>query len=95
MTGDYGCYLRSSQEPKLCQKCSVLYFDDSAHGGYVTKDDLGYYVLGVSENDPPYGKELKLDYVVSDTLPDLPYLEVSAASRCVFCRSIRTYPHCS
>lgn len=63
---------------QLCDKCSVLSFDDAW---------FGYEEEGVLE--PEKGRILELEYDQRDTLPDLPILRASAAAGCAFCAALR------
>lgn len=62
---------------QLCEKCSVLSFNDA---------ELGYEKDGGFEPYDRWG--LKLHYDQRDTLPDLPALKASASAGCVFCAAL-------
>ena len=71
----------------LCERCSVIRFDEVNLGGYE----------GVSESGQPRLKfdikEMKkvfaLDYSHKDILPELPGLQSSAEAGCGFCKVLR------
>ncbi|KAF1926799.1 HET-domain-containing protein [Didymella exigua CBS 183.55] len=69
---------------KLCNKCSVLSFNDAELGGY---EEDGVLQFDDVENDQR--KTLRIDYNHSDTLPYLPLLQESARSGCHFCATLR------
>jgi hypothetical protein len=73
-------------ESPLCEKCSVIRFNDKALGGYETTNGTGESVLAFGID---YPETLKLDYMHHDTLPDLPCLEASAEAGCAFCSALR------
>lgn len=63
---------------QLCDKCSVLSFDDAWFGD----EKEGVF-------DGEQGRILELEYDQRDTLPDLPILRASAAAGCAFCAALR------
>jgi hypothetical protein len=80
----------------LCNDCRVLQFDDSEDGGFVQQNSSGEYVLEFDKkNDYGYisdrwgHKQLRLKYAVTDLLPHLPYLKISAERGCTFCGALR------
>jgi hypothetical protein len=94
------------REAKLCERCSILRFDDKAFGGYESEDEDGRPILKIREEDREnvtwgYLKSryhapdrrcayLLLDFNLLDTLPHLPELEKSADSGCEFCGILRS-----
>lgn len=73
---------------KLCEKCSVLQFDDSKIGGYEAENETGESVLNFGEHIYN-SNELKLDYMQSDVLPELQVLKAASDAGCVFCGGLR------
>jgi hypothetical protein len=78
-------------ESTLCDKCSVLRFDDRRLGGYTVQNDHGEEVLRI-DHDKYDGtsRQLWLDYIHHDSLPELPYLRASAEAGCAFCAMLRS-----
>jgi hypothetical protein len=87
--------LESTLESRLCQRCSVLSFDDMAHDGFGIQNDDGKWLLGFRQvlrrEDEPikFYKEIQLEFELSDQLPDLPSLRASAEAGCEFCGALR------
>jgi len=79
----------SVQESLLCDKCSVLRIDDREQGGHQAQNDAGEPILKFNNSDEVF-RELWLDYVHHDSLPDLPYLKASAEAGCAFCATLRS-----
>jgi hypothetical protein len=81
-------------ESKFCQRCSVLSLDDTAYDGFESQNDNGEWLLNfhgtANANDSSISyKELRLDYRLSDQLPDLHCLRASAETGCAFCEALR------
>jgi hypothetical protein len=71
----------------LCDKCSVLRFEDKCIDGYEAEDEDGHRYL--KSNDDDKMMRFWLDYQHTDLLPDLPRLKASAEAGCVFCGQVR------
>jgi hypothetical protein len=87
--------LRSSEESVLCDKCSVIRFNDMNLGGYKSTSNSGepFLAFGKDKGKVRVGSELRdqleLEYMHHDRLPDLPFLKASAESGCAFCAALR------
>ncbi|KAF1830895.1 HET-domain-containing protein [Decorospora gaudefroyi] len=82
--------LRSHVESDLCDKCSVLKFDDKQLGRRQARRDVANDVLRFDFEDRRHrGKSFELDYVHTDLLPDLLRLKASADAGCAFCAALR------
>jgi hypothetical protein len=85
----------SIMESRLCQRCSVLSFDDMAHDGFASQNDDGKWLLHFRQAERGRGdpvvfyKEIQLDFELSDRLPDLPSLRASGEAGCEFCGALR------
>jgi hypothetical protein len=77
-------------ESTLCDKCSVLRFDDMRLGGYKVQNDHGEEILRFDNECDAWGRRLWLDYMHHDSLPELPHLGASAEAGCVFCAMLRS-----
>lgn len=80
------------RESTLCDKCSVLRFNDKELGGHKTQSHDGEEVLSfMNENDRRERyRELWLDYIHEDSFPDLPCLRAAAEAGCAFCAMLRS-----
>lgn len=68
----------STQVARLCERCQVLSFDDSDPRFNITGEvDVRPYLV------------VDLDYLLHDSLPNLPILHESAKAGCDFCRLLR------
>jgi hypothetical protein len=76
-------------ESKLCQRCSVLSLDDMAYDAFELQDDDGEWLLGFPKIRNRMYRELRLDYQLSDQLPNLHTLRASAEGGCAFCEALR------
>ncbi|CAO2651453.1 Nn.00g040230.m01.CDS01 [Neocucurbitaria sp. VM-36] len=74
-------------ETSLCDKCSVLQFNDNDLGGYQAEDAFGRHTLKF--DDTTKEKQLGLDYTQFDILPDLLRLKTSSEAGCPFCGALR------
>jgi hypothetical protein len=71
----------------LCDKCSVLRFDDTIVNGYEAEAEDGHHYLKSDDDDETV--RFWLDYHHTDLLPDLPWLKASAEAGCAFCGQLR------
>jgi hypothetical protein len=74
-------------EVYLCEKCSVIRFDDVTLGGYEGISESGQPMLKFDTKKVK--KVLALDYSHEDVLPELPGLKKSAEVGCGFCKVLR------
>jgi len=79
-------------ESPLCDKCSVLRFNDKELGGRKAQSHDGQEILSFTDGNNPYEpcRELWLDYIHRDSLPELPCLKASAEAGCAFCAILRS-----
>ncbi|KAI0098600.1 HET-domain-containing protein [Hypoxylon sp. NC0597] len=72
---------------KLCERCRVLEFDDSAWPGarQAGSEGEGYYLELAKES----ADRFKLDYFLLDSLPELPWLSDAANDGCGFCAVLK------
>ncbi|KAI0121342.1 heterokaryon incompatibility protein-domain-containing protein [Xylariales sp. AK1849] len=68
---------------KLCNRCKVLEFDDSAIGNQAGNEEEGYW-FEVRRDQ----RDIYLDFDLEDTLPDLPVLYETANIGCDLCMSL-------
>jgi hypothetical protein len=76
----------------LCEKCSVLTFDDGVFRDFVEEDDDDIMPQPHEIDDGCWewiNELLKLDYEHTDTYPELPGLAASAKAGCTFCAVLR------
>lgn len=89
----------STENDTLCERCSLLSFDDSAIGGQevVGKDGVARLHFPESQIETrPSPIEIpraiyqliRLDWEVEDILPDMPRLSHSSELGCVFCQAL-------
>jgi hypothetical protein len=71
----------------LCEKCSVIRFDEENLGGYEGISDSGQPMLTFDIKHKK--KILALDYYHEDVFPELPGLQISAEAGCGFCKMLR------
>jgi len=78
-------------ESPLCDKCSVLRFNDKELGGHKAQSHDGQDILsfGRAKDSQEVCRQLYLDYIHHDSLPDLPRLKASAEAGCTFCAILR------
>jgi len=79
-------------ESPLCDKCSVLRFNDKDLGGHKAQSNDGQDILSFPGGDgsQEWSRQLWLDYTHHDSLPDLPRLKASAETGCAFCAILRS-----
>ena len=70
----------------LCERCSVLAFDDQIFRDFTEEDDISS--LPVFPYDGSL-LNLELDYEHTDLFPELPGLKASAEAGCAFCAALR------
>lgn len=85
-------------ESTLCERCSLLAFDESAAGCWAVTDENGVTRLVFDDDklewryEEPresfYYKLIRLRWHLDDNLPDLPQLSKSSRSGCDFCNSL-------
>jgi len=89
----------SMKHDTLCERCSLLSFDDLAIGGQEVVDEDGVARLFVPESqietrplDWPWRYTdyalVRLDWKIMDTLPGMPQLSHSSQLGCVFCQAL-------
>ncbi|KAH6878052.1 heterokaryon incompatibility protein-domain-containing protein [Alternaria rosae] len=80
------------RESTLCNKCSVLRFNDKRLGGHKAQNNDGQEILSfiVGNDSQEPCQQLRLDYLQHDSLPDLPHLKASAEAGCAFCAILRS-----
>lgn len=86
----------STKNDTLCERCSLLSFDDLAIGGQevVGKDGIARLHFPDARTGilPVYSTKnyrlVRLDWKVEDSLPDMPQLSHSSQLGCVFCQTL-------
>jgi len=78
----------------LCERCSLLSFDDGALEGYEVIGEDGVARLSFPESRTRKGEYLNhnlvhLDWQLDEILPDMPHLSLSSQFGCVFCQALR------
>jgi hypothetical protein len=93
---------RSTKNDTLCERCSLLSFDDLALGGQEVLNEDGiarlYFpesqtetrplVLSPAPYDKPFYRLVSLGWKVEDILPDFPQFSQSSQIGCVFCQAL-------
>jgi len=88
----------TSKTDTLCERCSLLSFDDGALGGQGIVDEDGVVRLYIPESRfekryhyiSDFGYELiRLDWSLDEILPGMPRLSLSSQLGCVFCQALR------
>ena len=74
-------------EERLCERCSVICFDDGKFGGFEATSKTGHPILKFDVDDDE--ERFKLDYDFKDILPHLPGLRYTAEAGCGFCGLLR------
>jgi hypothetical protein len=71
----------------LCQRCSVLSFDDRIFRDFVGED----YAIPLYDDEvnQRLNELLGLNYELTDTFPGLPRLAASVETGCAFCKALR------
>jgi len=79
-------------ESTLCDKCSVLRFNDKELVGHKAQYDNEEDILGFADEYGPrlHRPPLWLDYMHRDSLPELPCLRARAEAGCAFCAMLRS-----
>lgn len=92
----------SALETTLCERCSLLAFDDRATGCRAVTDENGVAKLLFDEakvewrckartRETLYYKLIRLRWHLDDSLPHLPALSNSSQSGCDFCKTLLDY----
>jgi hypothetical protein len=79
--------LQNTEESVLCEKCSVIRFNDKELGGYELTYRSGENVLAFG--GVGFDKRLQLQYMHRDRVPGLLCLKASAEAGCAFCAALR------
>ncbi|OWY45241.1 HET-like protein [Alternaria alternata] len=92
----------STEYDTLCERCSLLSFDDLALGGQEVVNEDGVARLCFPKSrielrpsydfdaavDMPVYRSVRLDWEAEDVLPDMPRLSHSSQLGCVFCQAL-------
>jgi len=82
----------------LCERCSLLSFDDGAIGGQEVVGEDGVARLSFPESRTETRdhylsvrdiRQVRLDWKLDEILPDMPHLSLSSQLGCVFCQVLR------
>jgi hypothetical protein len=80
-----------NMDNQLCEKCSVLSFDDSIFSHLVQSSPEIVTSLNdvIPDCEDEKGRQILLEYDRTDLFPYLPGLTASAETGCLFCKALR------